>query len=486
MAQFVDRQWELRELDALAGAPGAQFVLVYGRRRVGKTTLLLQWAQQARRPYLYWVARRETAEAARQSFARALWRWAYPDDLAATPPRFDSWESLFAQMVRMLPEAKDVGGRPLVLIFDEFSYAVESDPSLPSHVQVLWDHQLRDKPVMLLLAGSHIGMMVDLTSSQAPLFGRFTARLSVGPLPFAALGEFFPHYPAAERVATYAVLGGVPAYLEQFDPGQGLSDNIRRHLFRRTGMFRSEPELLVNDLVRETRNYEATLRAVAGGAHTPSEMAENTGLASPNLAPYLKRLVDLGLLERRIPATVRREQRRNTTRSRYYLRDPYLRFYFRFIEPNLELIELELVDVLWQRIAGQFRAFVGSTAFEELCRGWTLAQARQGRLSFAPEIVGSHWAPDAQVDVVALNWQERAILLGECKWGVRRVGRAVVRELANKTQRVVPGEDWRVHYVLFARAGLTDSARAEAETLGAQCIDLAMLDRDLRQALDLS
>ena len=483
MARFVDRQWELRELDELADAPGAQFVIVFGRRRVGKTTLLLQWAQQTQRSYLYWVARRETSEATRQSFARALWRWAYPGDPAPIPPRFDSWESLFAQMVRMLPEADDLGGRPFVLIFDEFPYAVESDPSLPSHVQVLWDHQLKDKPVMLLLAGSHIGMMVDLMSSQAPLFGRFTARLPVEPLPFAALAEFFPHYAAAERVATYAVLGGVPAYLEQFDPEHNLNDNIRRHLFRRTGMFRSEPELLINDLVRETRNYEATLRAVASGARTPAEMAEITGLVSPNLAPYLKRLVDLGLVERRVPATLSRDQRRSTTRSRYYLRDPYLRFYFRFIEPNLELIELELVDVLWQRLAGQFRALLGGTAFEDLCREWTLAQARRGRLPFVPEIVGSHWAPDAQVDVVALNWRERAILLGECKWGVGQLGRAVVRELVEKSYKVVPGEDWQVHYVFFARAGLTDSARAEAKALGAQWVDLATLDRDLREAL---
>ena len=157
-----------------------------------------------------------------------------------------------------------------------------------------------------------------------------------------------------------------------------------------------------------------------------------------------------------------------------------MRFYFRFIEPNLELIELELVDVLWQRMADQFRAFVGATAFEDLCCEWTLAQARQGKLPFAPEIVGSHWAPDAQVDVVALNWQERAILLGECKWGVGQLGRAVVRELVDKSQRVVPGKDWRVHYVFFARAGLTGSAQVEAEALGAQWVDLATLDRDLR------
>lgn len=484
MARFVDRQWELRELDELSKSPSAQFVVAYGRRRVGKTTLLLHWARQAKRPYLYWVARRETAEATRQSFARALWRWAYPDEQDPIPPRFDSWESLFAQMVRMLPDTKEPGGHPLVLIWDEFSYATESDASLPSYVQVLWDQQLKDKPVMLILSGSHIGMMVDLMRYQAPLFGRFTAQLPVEPLPFAALTDFFPHYTASERVATYAVLGGVPAYLEQFDPEQSLSANIRRHLFRRTGMFRSEPELLINDLVRETRNYEATLRAVATGARTPADITKVTGLLSSNLAPYLRRLIELGLVARRIPAIIPQDQRQSTTRSRYHLRDPYLRFYFRFIEPNLELIELDLTNALWQRIADQFRAFVGLTAFEDLCREWTLTQARIGNLSFIPEVVGSHWDKDAQIDVVALNWQAREILLGECKWGTERIGRAVIRGLVSKSSKVVPGDDWQVHYVFFARAGFTDAACAEAEEVGAQLVDLAVLDADLRQTLE--
>jgi AAA+ ATPase superfamily predicted ATPase len=477
MARFVDRQQELQELDELLAEQEAQFVVVYGRRRVGKTTLLLHWVQRTRCPYLYWVARRETAEATRQSFARALWRWAYPEAEEPEPPRFDSWESLFAQMMRM------IGQQPLILIFDEFPYAVESDPSLPSHVQVLWDHQLKEQSVTLLLSGSHIGMMVDLMRYQAPLFGRFTARLPLDPLPYAALADFFPHYPAAERVSTYAVLGGVPAYLEQFDPGQSLGANIRRHLFRRTGMFRSEPEVLISDLVRETRNYEATLRSVATGAHTPADIARITGILSSNLAPYLKQMRELGLIERRVPATVPPDKRRATTRSRYYLRDPYLRFYFRFIEPNLELIELGLTDVLWQRIAERFRAFVGLTAFEDLCREWTLAQARAGQLLFPPEIVGSHWAPDAQVDVVAVNWREKAILLGECKWGVDTVGRSVVHELVDKAPRVVPGEGWQVHYVFFARAGFTDAARTEAEAVGARLVDLETLDTDLRKAL---
>ncbi|MFN8492623.1 MAG: DUF234 domain-containing protein [Caldilineaceae bacterium] len=248
-------------------------------------------------------------------------------------------------------------------------------------------------------------------------------------------------------------------------------------------MFRSEPTLLINDLVRETRNYETVLRALAMGAHTPTEMAETTGIASPNLSPYLRRLIELGLIERRVPATIAPTQRRSTTRSRYYLRDSYLRFYFRFIEPNLEMIELGLVEQLWTRIGEQFRAFIGATVFEELCREWVILQAQQMQLPFAPELVGSHWSSDAQVDVVAINWRAPAILLGECKWGADAVGVAVIRELIDKTARVVPGADWQVHYVFFARAGFSEPARAEAAKVNAQLVDLSTIDSALRAAL---
>jgi AAA+ ATPase superfamily predicted ATPase len=121
------------------------------------------------------------------------------------------------------------------------------------------------------------------------------------------------------------------------------------------------------------------------------------------------------------------------------------------------------------------------TAFEELCREWTLVQARAGRLPFPPEIVGAHWAKDAQVDVVAVNWREKAILLGECKWGIDVVRRSTVRELLEKAPRVIPESDWQVHYALFARAGFTDAARAEGEAVGAQLVDLTTLDAELRQ-----
>lgn len=483
MRKFVGRESDLRELNEAIARPGAHFVLIYGRRRVGKTTLLLQWAQQTGRPVIYWVAKRDLPALVRHGFTRSLWAWAYPPDrLTGDPdlatPRYDSWEQIFEMAARL------IGDQPVILVMDEFSYAAESDPALPSHLQAAWDHLFKDRNITIVLAGSQIGMMVEQMSYHAPLYGRFTAQLPVDPLPFGALHDFLPRYGAAERVAAYAVVGGIPAYLEQFDDGETIGANLKRLFIRRTGMFHSEPFLLIGDMIRrETQTYEAVLRAIAGGRRTPQEIGAALDLPSSYLSPYLKQLETLRLVERRIPATVPVEQRRTSRNSRYHLADPYLRFYFRFIAPNLDLVEQELTDLLWERISDQFRAFVGLTAFEALCREWTLVQARSRRLPMTPELVGSHWSADAQVDVVAINWLERAILLGECKWGAEPTDRAVVRELIEKAPKVAPGPEWRVHYAFFACAGFTDAARAEAETVGGLLVDLTRLDTDLRAAL---
>lgn len=476
MAKFVGRQRDIADLDTVINRKKAHFILIYGRRRVGKTTLILQWAKQTGRPIIYWAAARDIPSQLRYEFTRALWAWAYP---GAEAPRFDSWDAVLGLAARL------IGDQPVIWIMDEFAYAAESDPSLPSYLQAAWDRRFKDSNMTLVLAGSHIGMMVNLMKYDAPLYGRFTAQLQVEPLTFSALRDFLPGYSTAERVAVHAIAGGIPAYLEQFDDAESIGANIQRLFMQRASVFRNEPFILIGDVIqRGTQTYEAILKAIASGRHTPDEIGTELEQPSSYLSPYLKQLESLHLIKRHIPATVPLEKRRISKTSRYHLVDSYLRFYFRFIAPNLGLVEQGLSNLLWERIKEQFRAFVGLTAFEELCREWTLVQARANKLPFPPEIVGSHWSKDAQVDVVALNWQDKAILLGECKWGAEAVDRAIVRELIDKAPLVAPGKDWQTQYVFFARAGFTDAARAEAETVGATLVDLERLDADLREGIE--
>ncbi len=325
-------------------------------------------------------------------------------------------------------------------------------------------------------------MMTRLLDYQAPLYGRFTEQLPLQPLAFPDIAPFLPDYDVLKRLAVYAILGGVLAYLERWRTQETLQANIERLFLQRTGWFRNEPLVLISDLTqRETESYEAILWAIAAGKHTRDDIANTAMLTATSLSHYLPRLLDLGLIERRIPATVPLTKRGGSKQGRYFLRDSYLRFYYRFVDPNLHLIEQGLVNRVWASINDQFCAFVAAT-FEDLCRSWTLYQAQRGLLPFAPDVIGSHWAADAQVDVVAINWQQKAILLGEAKWGEGAVGREVIRELVTKMPKVVPdqGEGWRVHYLFLARSGFTEPARTEAQLHQAQLLTLAEMEPGLR------
>jgi AAA+ ATPase superfamily predicted ATPase len=471
---FVDREIELGELETLLTRPGAQFAVVYGRRRVGKTTLLLEWARRSQVPYVYWVAARQSSALLLRSFSQAIYNHAHPDTPADSAFTYPTWEMALREAATLSERGR------LILIMDEFPYAAQSEGALPSLLQNAWDHAFKPTRTVLVLAGSLVGMMIDLLGYHAPLYGRMTAQLDLKPLPFRALAQFYPRYPAAERVAVYAILGGIPAYLETFDDRMSLAQNVRERLFSVSSIFQNEALFLLQDEVREVTSYLAVIRAIGEGAHTLDEIAKTCGLAKNHVSTYLSRLQDLTFVRREVPVTVRPGRR--TTSGRYVLADAYLRFYFRFIAPNQALLEQGLLNRVWERIAEELRAFVGMTAFEEICRTWTLEQAATGHLPFLPDAVGRHWAADCEVDVVAINWRQRQILLGECKWGTSHVGRSVIRTLIEeKTPRVLArleGE-WHTHYAFFARTGFTEAAQQEAAKSRASTVDLAQLDGDL-------
>ena len=469
---FVDRQAELAFLnDVLARdrPTAAQFILLYGRRRVGKTVLLRHWAEHTDTPHTYWAAEREPAALQRRKlFARVL--GVEPTRAATFASWADCWQAI----------AAFVGDRRHIFILDEFTYAVESDPAMLSSLQHAWDQLFKNSQLVLVLCGSHVRTMETLQARQSPLFGRLTGQWSLQPLPFSALHAFFPLWSPEERVAAYAVVGGVPAYLEWLDPNLSLSDNIRKVILAPGSMFVAEPAFLLYDEVREPSTHLAILQAIGKGNHTLSDVANAALVSRQHLPSYLARLRELRLVERRLPVTVPPPRRRRARSGRYHLCDPYFRFYFYFIAPHQDDVAYRPARVL-ARVEEQLRAFVGVTAFEELCRQWVVERSRAEELPFEVREVGSHWSRQVQVDVVAVNWAAREILLGECKWSAKAVGRGTVRNLIEvKTPGVLEvlpdkGTGWVVHYALFARAGFTDAAAAEAQQHGALLVDLKTL-----------
>ena len=474
---FVDRQKELAFFNDILTRqrPGpAQLILLYGRRRVGKTALLLHWVAQNDVPTTYWAAEKEPAALQRRKLYARI-----QNVPIRQAPIFDSWAELWEAAANILGQQRHI------LILDEVPYAAESDPATLSALQHAWDQHFQQSNIVIALCGSQVMVMESLQFHQSPLFGRLTGQWHLQPLQFSSLREFFPDWSTEERVAVQAIVGGVPAYLNWLDPGLSLEENIRQVLLSEGGMFLAEPTFLLYDEVREPQSYLAVLKAIGLGNHTLRDISYQTLIATSHLSSFLTRLGELKLVERRLPATVPPAKRRRSRQGRYHLQDPFFRFYFRFIAPFHDYLPFD-TDTVLDKVKQGLRAFIGQTTFEELAQQWVIQQGKAGNLPFVPDIVGSHWSRHVQVDVVAVNWQSRQILLGECKWGRRPVNRQVVRELIErKTLRLKRdltdhGEGWDIFYALFSRAGFTQSATAELQAHAGLVIDLATLDDGLK------
>jgi len=474
---FIERQKELNFFNNILTRqrPGpAQMILLYGRRRVGKTALLLHWVESNNTPYTYWSAEKEPANLQRRKLYARL-----QNIPVRQAPIFDSWAELWEAVANL------IGQKRHILILDEIPYAAEGDPATLSALQHAWDHYFQHSNIVLVLCGSQIKAMEALQFHQSPLFGRLTGQWHLQPLPFAALSKFLPDWSPEERVAAFAVVGGVPAYLNWLNPEISMAENIRQVMLDEGGMFLAEPAFLLYDEVREPQSYLAVLKAIGLGHHTLGDISNAAMIATSHLSTYLARLQDLKMVERRLPATTPPAQRRHSRQGRYHLQDPFFRFYFRFVAPFYDYLPFDN-DKLLAKIKQELRAFVGQTTFEELAQQWVWQQGKAGGLPFVPDIVGSHWSRRVQVDVVAVNWAERQILLGECKWGHEAVSRQIVRELIERKMPLVArdlpdeGAGWKFHHALFARAGFTEAALAElVEANHGLAIDLPTLATQL-------
>jgi AAA+ ATPase superfamily predicted ATPase len=473
---FVDRQEELAFFNRILTRkrPGpAQLILLYGRRRVGKTALLLHWAAQSKLPYTYWSAEKEPASLQRRKLYA---RWQNIPIRQA--PIFDSWLELWEAVANLS------GLQRRILILDELPYVSEADPAALSALQHAWDHYFQHSSLVIVLCGSQVKVMESLQFHQSPLFGRLTGQWHLQPFSFAALGQFLPNWSLEERVAAYAIVGGIPAYLNWLDPDMNLVENIQQVILSEGGMFLAEPTFLLYDEVREPRAYLAVLKAIGSGYHTMRAISNETLIASSHLSAHLSRLQELKMVERRLPATIPPAKRRRSRQGRYHLQDPFFRFYFRFIAPFHQYLPLDMDRVL-NKVRQELRAFVGQTTFEILAQEWVVRQGKNKLLAFEPDIVGAHWSRRVQIDVVAVQWQTRQILLGECKWGREKVSRKVVRELVEqKTAHLrrdlaADGEAWQIHYAIFSRAGLTDAALNLLGEYGGTAVDLTALARGL-------
>jgi uncharacterized protein len=483
--QIIGRSRELKLLDELWSTDQSQFLILYGRRRVGKTTLLTHWLKQSPKRAFYWVAEPTSSLAQLRSFSHAVFNFANPQSPAPETFTYSSWEQAWQQVAVLAKNEQ------LAVLLDEFTYLLEVEPGIAATLQNLWDHTLKDTHLFLTLSGSHLGMMKrEFLSYQAPLYGRATAQIYLQPLPFGAMRKYFPSLTAEERIHLYAIMGGIPAYWERINQHKSLAQNIKNQLLTPNNLMQAEPRLLLQDFISEPHNYIAILEAISRGARTPKEIETFTGLSNVHIPKYLGVLNNAGFVERKISIF----DNPDTRAGRHHVIDPYLRFYYRFLSSRQEQLAMGIQEQAYREVESNMVDFVGSYTWEELCREWVQrAGAQTGVLPFLPDRVGSAWNQGVQIDVAAVNRTEHMILLGECKWTAMPVERKIIQGLIEKTNKAIPADGiWKVQFVLFSRNGWAPSALAYADevnaslpsgsnwqALGLKLVELDGLENDL-------
>lgn len=455
---FYDRRDELDALESAYESPGHDFFVVYGRRRIGKTELLKEFCTG--RPHVYFLAAQEAEHRQREKFVEQI--ASHFDDRV---PRIDGWDGAFEYL------AEKLAGEQLVVVIDEFPYLVEENDSLPSYVQWFVDERLENTESMLVLCGSSVATMEsEVLGHESPLYGRRTGQIDLQPFSFAQAREVIT-YDVADAIRSYSVTGGTPMYLTLFDYEQSLAENVRSRILSPTAVLYNEPEFLLRTELRNPGRYMSILEAVALGHTTPNEMAGATGIDSGPLSKYLQRLRRLRLLDREVPVTA---SAKKSKRSRYHVADEFLRFWFRYVEPNRSSIE-EAPDVVFEGRIGPDLPVHVATTFEDVCREATWEAIRRGEFDPYAE-VGRWWYGEDEIDLVGLAPDDDRILFAECKWTTEPVGHGLVEQLRAKAENVRWGSGARdERFALFSRSGFVEGLESDLDD-DWSLVDLETLD----------
>lgn len=449
MAEFIDRQEEIQTLKREYHRDGSSFVVIYGRRRVGKTTLISQFISD--KNALFFLATEESEEQNRRMFKDRVAE--FLDNTLLKNADINNWDDIFKMLVDKTYESK------LVIVIDEFQYIGRSNSAFPSIFQRIWEEILKDANVMVIICGSLISMMESqVLAYNSPLYGRRTAQIKLKQIPFKYYREFFGDISENELIKRYAVTGGVPKYIELFKNETDIYQAIEHNIVATTSYLYDEPNFLLRQEVTEVGSYFSIIRAIANGNSRLSDIAKVLEIKATSLTKYLGTLIDLDILEREVPVT--EDNPEKSKKGLYKIKDNYIRFWFAFIYPNISFIEAGNSEIVMNKIKNNFVDNHVSYVYEDVCREkmWQLNNNCAWPFYFSK--IGRYWDAHTEIDICALDPDGKNIIVGECKYWKDKMGLNVLYDLEKKTATIRWNkDDRRMWYVLCSANGYTDELK---------------------------
>jgi len=416
---FINRAAELKILEDRLRSDRAEFLVVYGRRRIGKTELIKRMLSE--HGGLILMGREEAKKLQLQRFTGQLAE--YFDDDLLRKQSLGTWDAFFEYIYEKSRER-------IIIALDEFPYLVKEDRALPSVLQDYWDNKLSRTKIFLVVMGSSISMMEGLLGYRSPLYGRRTGQLRLRPLGFRDVASYVKDLERA--VELYSVFGGTPAYITRVDPSRSVLENVKDYFLRSDSFIYPDVRFVLREELDEPRYYFSILEAIAMGNTRLGEIISYTGLARSLVGKYLSVLIDLDIIKREVPITAGFKSKRGV----YFFNDPIFTFYFRFIFPFEDLIELGRAEEVLAGIERDLNAYVGRI-FEDIAREF-LRDVFKGRYMR----LGRWWHRGEEIDIVALNDVNKEAGFFEVKWS--ELGRRNVKRILAELRRKADLVDWRV------------------------------------------
>lgn len=449
---FYCRNEELRKLNKRYNDGNFECVVIYGRRRVGKTTIINEFCKE--KPTIFFSALLEgTAKDNLKTLSRAIYAYKEPEAIEA--PEYSSFDSALDEITRLAAKER------IIFVIDEYPYLAKSYPSISSRLQHLIDHIWKDSKLYLILCGSSMSFMENqVLGYQSPLYGRRTGQFKIEPLNFKETAVFNPDLDNVTNAFVYGVTGGIPHYINKLNVRGDFRNALIENFFDRSAYLFEEPANLLKQELREPAVYNSVITAIAEGASHMNEICTKSGIDSGPCSKYLSVLINLGILKKETPMTEKPGKK-----TIYSIADPFFRFWYRFVPNNMTPIASGRLERIYDKaIHAHLNDYMG-LIFEKMCSDYLLYYA--DNLDFQLLDIGQWWGKDSvekkqvQIDLIGTTDKKNEFLIGSCKFKNEQIGIDELELL--KKYAAVFGKGKIYHYYIFSKGGFTEGLKAAAD-----------------------
>lgn len=457
---FYCREKELFELNKRYDNGKFECVVVYGRRRVGKTALLGEFCKD--KPTIFFSALNATAGENLVALSKAIYEKDHPD--ATTAPVYNSFDDAFAEITRIAKNER------LAFVIDEYPYLAKADKSISSRLQHIIDRVWQESQLYLILCGSSMSFMeYQVLGYESPLYGRRTAQFKIQALTYRETAVFNQSLTNEENALVYGITGGVPHYINKLNVDGDVDEALIDNLFNNASYLFEEPENLLKQELREPAIYNSIISAIAGGASHANEISTKVGIESAVCAKYLKILLDLGILKKETPITEKAGKK-----TIYNIGDNFFRFWYRFVPQNTSAISAGRMPKIYEQSVKKYIPEYMGLVFEQMCRDYLLRYDEN--LPIMLSEIGQWWGTDAkarkevQIDIVGTSVEGNEYIIGSCKYKNEQIGIDELELL--KHYASVFGKGAKYHYYIFSKGGFTKGLIEKANEEGVTLLTL--------------